>query len=122
MHFIIPFGKVGPPYLGKATAAAPSPTLVHAGSFRVFVTPPNSDMTTGSLTCVRIRGHSYACVHTRGSGTPTASQHNIFDSETLSVQFFLVLLTQAGFEPPVPDLEPDALPTEPPLHPKITVR
>ena len=33
-------------------------------------------------------------------GTPTASQHNIFDSEKLS-HFFLVFLTQAGFELPV---------------------
>ena len=36
----------------------------------------------------------------RGLGTPTASQHNIFDSDKPS-QLFLVLLTQAEFEPPV---------------------
>ena len=35
-----------------------------------------------------------------GLGTPTASQHNIFESENFS-QIFLVPLTQAGFEPPV---------------------
>ena len=40
-----------------------------------FRNPPNSGMYTGSLTCVR--GHSYACVYTRGLGTPTTSQHNI---------------------------------------------
>ena len=36
-----------------------------------------------------------AFVYTRGLGTPTASQHNMFDSEKLKV--FLVLLT--GFQP-----------------------
>ena len=63
--------------------------------------------------------HSYACVSTRGLDTQTASQHNIFDSEQLS-QIFLVLLTQAGFEPPVflsLDLESNARPTEPFRHP-----
>ena len=50
-------------------------------------------MHTWSFICVRL--------HTWGvGGTPTASQHNIFDSQKLS-QIFLVLLTQAGFEPPV---------------------
>ena len=39
-------------------------------------------------------------VHTGGLCTPTASQHNVFDSEKLS-HIFLVLLTQAGFEPPI---------------------
>ena len=34
-------------------------------------------------------------IYTQGIGTPTASQHNIFDSEKLS-QIFLVLLTQTG--------------------------
>ena len=46
---------------------------------------------------------------------PTASQHNIFDSEKVW-QVFLVLLMQTGFEPRVLDLESDALPTEPPRH------
>ena len=44
--------------------------------------PPNSTWTTGSLTCVR--DHSCVCLYTRGLGTPTASQHNIFDSEKLT--------------------------------------
>ena len=43
---------------------------------------------TGSLTCAR--DCSCVCVYTRGLGTPTASQHNIFDSEKLF--FFLVLV------------------------------
>ena len=47
-----------------------------------------------------VRDYSYACIYTQGLGTPTASQHNVFDSENLS-QFHIVLihLTQAGFEP-----------------------
>ena len=54
LHFMIPpFGKFGPPYPGKATAAAtaalPSPT----GSFRVSVIHRTLTWTTGSLTCVR---------------------------------------------------------------------
>ena len=40
IHFIIPFVKFGPPYLGKAAAAAtaalPSPEM-HAGSFFVSI-------------------------------------------------------------------------------------
>ena len=49
------------------------------------------------------------CGYTRELGTPTTSQHNIFDSEENSS--YLVLLT--GFEPSSLDLEPDALPIEP---------
>ena len=58
---------------------------VHAGSFRVSVI-----LETGSLTCVC--DYSYACVYTWGLGTPTTSQHNIFDWKT-SHNFFIVLLT-----------------------------
>ena len=60
--------------------------------------------TTGSLTCVR--DHFYEREYTRGLGIPTASQHNIFDSEKLS-QTCLVLLTHGPL-----DLESDAVPTE----------
>ena len=67
-----------------------SPVLrVHAGSFRVSVIHRPLIWTTDSLTCVR--DHSYACVYIRGLGTPTTSQHKIFDSEKLT-QIFLVLL------------------------------
>ena len=38
---------------------------------------------TGSLSCQH--DHSYACVYTQGLGTPTASQHNIFDSKKLTL-------------------------------------
>ena len=54
---------------------------VHAGSFCVSIIHGTLTWMTGSLTCVR--DHSYACVYTRGLGIPTASQHNIFDSEKL---------------------------------------
>ena len=46
-HFIIPFGKFGPPYLGKATAASraalPNPTSA-CWVFSRFRNPPQSDM------------------------------------------------------------------------------
>ena len=90
---------------GTATAAAraalPSPTSA-CWVFRVSVIHQTLTWTTGFLTCVC--DHAYACMYTRrgggggGVGTSTASQPNIFDSEKLS-QIFLVLLTQAGFEP-----------------------
>ena len=81
MHFIIPFGKLGSPYLGKTTAVArtvlPSPTSA-CWVFTFSEIHRTLTWTTGSLTCVR--DHSYACVYTRGLGTPTASQHNSFVS------------------------------------------
>ena len=47
IHFIIPFGKFGPPYLGKDTAPTravlPSPTSAF-WVFSCFCNPPNSDM------------------------------------------------------------------------------
>ena len=49
---------------------------VHAGSVSVI---RQMTWTTGSLTCVG--DHSDACM--RGLGTPTMSQHNIFDLEKL---------------------------------------
>ena len=52
-------------------------------------------------------------------GTPTTSQHNIFDSEKLS-QFFLVLRTV--FEPSTFGSKSDALPIEPPRHPIVKNR
>ena len=62
--------------------------------------------------------HSYACVlyTLRSVDTPTASQHNTFDSE--NSQSLLGLL--AGFEfgsLMLLSLESDALPIEPPGHP-----
>ena len=63
---------------------------MHTGSFRVSLIHQTLTWTTGSLTCVR--DHSYVRTYTRSLGTPTTSQHNIFDSEKLS-QIFLVLPT-----------------------------
>ena len=61
---------------------------MHAGSFRVSVIHHALTWTTGSLTC--IRDHSFACVCTRGLGTPTTSQHNIFDSGKTLTHFSCV--------------------------------
>ena len=69
-----------------ARAALSSPAVIHRTLTWI----------TGYVTCVR--DHSYACVYTRGLGTPTTRQHNIFDSEKLQ-QLLLVVLT--GFEPRV---------------------
>ena len=80
----------------------PPVSKVHAGSFHVFVTHRTLTVTwtTGSLRCVR--DYCYSCVYTRGLGTCTSTvrQHNVFDSEKFS-QICLMLLTQAGFEPPI---------------------
>ena len=70
---------------------------------------------TGSLTCVGLRDHSYVCVYTRGLGTPTASQYNIFDPEKLSQMFLVLLIDSGGIRTSgLFDLESDTLPTEPP--------
>ena len=72
---------------------------VYAGSVssKTSVIHRTLTWTAGYSTCVR--DHSYECmrIHT-GLGTPTTSQHYIFDSKKLS-HFFIVLL--AGFEPRV---------------------
>ena len=48
-HFMIPFGKFGPPYLGKTTAASSKSSATQSyncmlGVFSRFCNPPNSDM------------------------------------------------------------------------------
>ena len=83
---MIPLGEFGPPFLTyKATAAARTALQVDAGSFHFAAIHQTLTWTTGSLTC--ICDHSYACVYTRGLGTPTMSHNNIFDSEKLSQIF-----------------------------------
>ena len=47
--------------------------------FSCFRNPPNSDMEY-MIFNVRVRDHSNACVCTRGMGTPTVSQFNVFDT------------------------------------------
>ena len=79
-HLTLPHAYI---YCTGVAYIYPSVSKVHAGSFRASAIHRTLTWTTGSLTC--IRDHSLACVYTRGFwGTPTASQHNIFDSEKLS--------------------------------------
>ena len=76
--------------------AFPIPVLqVHGASFRVSVTHRTLTSPTGSLTCVR--DHYY--YYTRGLGTPTTIQHNIWLGKQKLSQIVLVLLT--GLEPRV---------------------
>ena len=82
---------------------------VHAGSFRVSVIQRTLTWTTGSLSCVHL--------YTRGgwAHTPTSSQHNILDYEKLK------RFSCAPDEIPTSVLwifESDALPIEPPRHPR----
>ena len=106
VHLVVPMGISPMGNSGRFTEGQPAttesryPTLInykmHAGCFRVSIILSDTDYRI--LTCVR--DHSYACVCTRGLGTQTASQHNIFDSDKLS-QIVLVLLKQTGFKPRV---------------------
>ena len=72
----------------------PSASKVYAGSFRVPVIHRTLTCTTGSLTC--IRGHSYACVDTRGLGTPHRQRVSTAFWTRKNSQVVLVPLT--GFE------------------------
>ena len=87
------------------------PTLInykeHAGYFPVSIIHRTLIWTAVSLTCAR----SHSC-YTR---TPTASQHNIFDSKK-TYNFVLFSGRDSNLSPL--DLESDALPIEPPRHPK----
>ena len=114
-------GKFGSLCTGKASCnkvALPNPNYnftVHAGSFGVSIIRRTLTWTTGSLTCVP--GHSYTCVYTREFGTPTANQHNIFDSEKIALFFSRVPDTDGSSNLGSLNLESDALTTEPPRHP-----
>ena len=57
--------------------------------------------------------HSYACIYTRGLGTPTASQHSIFDSE----KHTFLLCPGRGSNLESCDLESDAVQIELPRPP-----
>ena len=55
--------------------------------FSCFHNPPNSDM---DYRIFNVRTWSFLCVrilYTRGLGTPTASQHNIFDSKKITIVY-----------------------------------
>ena len=69
---------------------------VHAGSSR-FRNPPNSDVDDRIF---NVRAWSFlcsACTH-GGWATPTASQHNMFDSDKLS-HFFVLCFWRGSNEP-----------------------
>ena len=70
LHFTIPFGKFGLPYLAGRLQQLQEqryPVLqVIAGSFRISVIHRTLTWTTDSL--ASIRDHSYACVYTQGVG------------------------------------------------------
>ena len=65
-----------------------SVSKVHAWSFRVFVIHRTLTLTLRIFN-MRTRDHSYVCVaYTHGGlGTPSASQHNMFDSEKTLTTF-----------------------------------
>ena len=85
---------------------------VHAGYFRVSIIHRTLTWTTSSSTCAQ--GLSYAWIYTRGLGTPTASQHNLFDWKKTQ-RFFLCSWRDSNPRPL--DLQCSALTTEPPRHP-----
>ena len=112
------FGLLSPGKMSSHSTALPSffglffPCVQ---CFRVSVINRTLTWTTGSLTC--LRDNSYACAYTHGGlGTPTTSQHTIFTRKKPLSQMFLVLRT--GFEPLVFGSRVDALPIEPPRHPR----
>ena len=78
IHFIIPFGKFRPHYLGKATAAAraalPSPTNA-CWIFSCFRNPPNFDR---DYRVFNVRAYTHGVGHTHES-----AQH--FNSENLTI-------------------------------------
>ena len=95
VHFLIPFGKFGPPYLGTAAAAVraalSSPTSA-CWVFLCFCNPLNSDMDhrtfnvcTWSFLCVRI--------HSGVGHTDNEPAQDFWLWKTLTSQIFLVLLT-----------------------------
>ena len=101
IHFVVPVGISSMGNSGLFPQGKPAATesrystlindKVHAGSFSII---------HQTLTIHGLQDHSYACVYTPGGWAhrhSTESQHIIFDSEKHT--FFLVLLTQTGFEP-----------------------
>ena len=98
--FINPFGKFGPPYLGKATAAARAAVPSHTSAYWVvlcFRNPSNSDI---DHRIFNVRTWSFLCVRIHTRGTPTTSHQDIFYSGRGGmITICLVLLTV--FEPRV---------------------
>ena len=101
------------PFLSSPPLGQPHSVFGGASACRLlssFHNLPKSDM---DYRIFNVRTWSFVCVriHT-GLGTPTASQHYLFD-----LKFLLVLLT--GFEPWSLDLQPNVLTTEPTRHPHL---
>ena len=103
IHFIIPFGKFRPPYLGKTTAAAraalPSPTGA-CWVFSCFCNPPNSDMSyrifNVLITLMCAYTHEVIAHRHTELGTPTNESAQHFLTRKKISQMFLVLLDGAG--------------------------
>ena len=96
----------------------PSVSKVHAGSFRVSIIHRTLTWTTGSLMC--IRDYCYACVYTRGLGTPHRLWVSTFLTPKTYHKFFLCSRRRRGSNLRSfgsLDLESDALLTELPRHP-----
>ena len=95
IHFNIPFGKLGSPYLGKTTAAEEqryyAVLQVYAGSFRV-------SLVHRTQTLYRAHGIILMRAYTHGDWAHRQRVSTSFDSEK-PLYIFLVIMT--GFEPRV---------------------
>ena len=114
IHFIIPFGKIGPPYLGTATAAARAALPRSTSACWVFSYPSNSDMDYGIF---NVRTWSFLCVRIC---TGVGHTHRPRVSTTLFTRknsHKVFLCSWRGSNLGSLDLESDALTIEPPLHP-----
>ena len=121
VHFVVPMGifpwEIQLAFPPKSQLQQSRyPTLInyneHAGSFHVSVIHRTLTWTTQDL----LRAHVIILVraYTHGAlGTPTASQHNIFDSEKPKK----ILCCRRDLNLGPLDLKSDALPIEPPRHP-----
>ena len=111
IHFIIPFGKFGPPYLVKATAAArralPSPASA-CWVFLCFRNPPNSNM---DYRIFNVRIWSFLCVRTHTGVGHTNNELALGKTDN----FFLCSWWRWNLGSL--DFESDAVPIEPPHHP-----
>ena len=116
IHFIIPFGKLGSTYLWvrlQQPQEQSCPVLqVHAGPFHVSVIPPNSDMDYRIVNVL-----TWSFWHTRGLGTPTSHTDESFLTRGKKLTHFSCVLDR-GSNLGYLNLESDALPIEPPRHPR----
>ena len=106
IHFIIPFGKFGPPFLGKTTTAA---RAALPSACWVFSYPPNSDM---DYRILNVCAWSFVCVriHTGFGHTDSKSAQHFWLTKTH--KFFLCSWRGRGLNPKTLDLEFNALAIE----------